>query len=113
MDFVESEYNHCVYIKEVTKDTYIYLLLYVDDMFVASRDATEISKVKKLLNSRFEMKDLGPARQILGKDIERDSGKGILTLSQSDLSRRFSGYSTWMSQRVCQHLLVHISNCLP
>ena len=86
--FLKSEYDHCVYIKEVTKDTCIYMLLYVDDMLVASRDAAEIRKVKQLLSSRFEMKDLGPARRILGMDIERDRERGILTLCQSGCIRK-------------------------
>ena len=34
------------------------------------------------------MKDLGPARRILGMDIERDRVKGILTLSQSGYIRK-------------------------
>lgn len=34
--FFKSEYDHYVYIKKVTKDTYIYMLLYIDDMLVAS-----------------------------------------------------------------------------
>ena len=86
--FVKSEYDHCVYIKEVTKGTYIYLLLYADDMLVASRDVVDIKKVKQLLSSIFEMKDLSPARQILGIDIEKDREKGILTLSQSGYTRK-------------------------
>jgi len=40
-------------------------------MLVASKDAAEIMKVKQLLSSRFEMKDLGLARRILGMDIEK------------------------------------------
>ena len=43
--FVKSDYDHCVYIKEVTKNTYIYMLLYVDDILIASRDAAKIRKV--------------------------------------------------------------------
>ena len=85
---MKSEYDHCAYIKEVTNDTYIYMMLYVDDMLVASRDAAEIRKVKQLLSSRFEMKYLGSAWRILGMDIERDRERGILTLSQSSYIRK-------------------------
>lgn len=35
-----------------------------------------------MLKSEFDMKDLGQARRILGMEICRDRGKGILTLSQ-------------------------------
>ena len=77
------EFDHCVYVKEVTGGIYVYLLLYVDDMLVASKSMVEIEKVKKLLSGRFEMKDLGCARRILGMDINRDRAGGVLTVSQS------------------------------
>lgn len=35
-----------------------------------------------LLNSEFEMKDLGEAKKILGMEIHRDRAKGVLTVSQ-------------------------------
>ena len=81
--FKRSEYDHCVYIKEAKSGNRVYLLLYVDDMLLASKDLEEINTVKGLLASRFDMKDLGPARRILGMDIERDREGGVLTLSQT------------------------------
>ncbi|KAL1200962.1 Retrovirus-related Pol polyprotein from transposon TNT 1-94 [Cardamine amara subsp. amara] len=81
--FKRSKYDHCVYIKESKGKCFIYLLLYVDDMLIASKDMKEIQIVKDLLSNRFEMKDLGAARRILGMDIERDRKGGVLTLSQS------------------------------
>lgn len=83
LGFRRCEFDHCVYVKVVTGGIYIYLLLYVDDMLVASKSMVEIEKVKKLLSGRFEMKDLGCARRILGMDIHRDRAAGVLTLSQS------------------------------
>ncbi|GJQ89640.1 retrovirus-related pol polyprotein from transposon TNT 1-94 [Tanacetum coccineum] len=60
----------------------IILLLYVDDMLVAGSDMAEIKKLKRQLSQEFEMKDLGPAKQILGMSIIRDITKGTLRLSQ-------------------------------
>ncbi|GJX75491.1 transposable element [Tanacetum coccineum] len=60
----------------------IYLLLYVDDMLVAAKDMEEIKKLKILLNTEFDMKDLGAARKILGMEIIRDRKHGKLFLSQ-------------------------------
>ena len=51
---------------------YIYLLLYVDDMLIASKSRSAIDKLKKDLFSEFEMKDLGEAKKMLGMEIERD-----------------------------------------
>lgn len=81
--FNKSEFNLCVYYKKLKEEDYIYLLLYVDDMMLISKDISEVNKVKKILNSEFDMKDLGPASRILGMDIERDRAGGVLTLSQS------------------------------
>ena len=43
---------------------------------------TEIDRLKKQLSENFEMKDLGPAKQILGMRISKDRYEGILNLSQ-------------------------------
>ena len=39
-------------------------------------------KLKSLLSSQFDMKDLGAAKKILGIEIHRDRGVGKLWLSQ-------------------------------
>ena len=83
LGFRRCEFDHCVYVKKTTRGIYVYLLLYVDDMLVASKRMVEIEKVKKLLSRKFEMNDLGCARRILGKDIQRDRAGGVLTVSQS------------------------------
>ena len=50
-------------------------------------------KVKAMLKSEFEMKDLGAAKRLLGMDIHRDRSLGRLWLSQSEyiekILRRF------------------------
>ncbi|GJZ55995.1 retrovirus-related pol polyprotein from transposon TNT 1-94 [Tanacetum coccineum] len=47
-----------------------------------SSDMAEIKKLKRQLSQEFEMKELGPAKQILGMSIIRDKTKGTLRLSQ-------------------------------
>lgn len=64
--FQRSQYDSCVYFKDVEKRNGIYLLLYVDDILIASRNKVEVEKLKILLNSEFKMKDLGDAKKILG-----------------------------------------------
>ncbi|GKB57971.1 retrovirus-related pol polyprotein from transposon TNT 1-94 [Tanacetum coccineum] len=73
--------DHCCYLKKVGSSSII-LLLYVDDMLVAGSDMAKIKKLKRQLSQEFEMKDLGPAKQILGMSIIRDRTKGTLRLSQ-------------------------------
>lgn len=77
----KCEMDHCCYVKKF-KSSYIILLLYVDDMLIAGADMKEIIKLKKQMSEEFEMKDLGPAKQILGMNIVRNKKDGSLTLSQ-------------------------------
>lgn len=67
-DFKRSDYNSCVYLKTVNGSA-IYLLLYVDDILIVAKDKSEIEKLKAQLSNKFEMKDLGVAKKILGMEI--------------------------------------------
>jgi len=79
--FKRSDYDSCVYIKLVD-GSHIYLLLYVDDMLISTKSREQITALKKLLNSEFDMKDLGAAKKILDMEITRDRNSGLLFLSQ-------------------------------
>ena len=81
--FSRSSYDNCVYIRWLENGVGIFLLLYVDDMLVASVDRNKIDKLKGQLSREFEMKDLGKAKKILGMQIIRDENKGILKISKS------------------------------
>ncbi|CAM8960295.1 unnamed protein product [Rhodiola kirilowii] len=83
-DFKRSSYDWCIYFKYWDNGSAIYLLLYVDDMLIASDSMQLISDLKEQLNAQFEMKDLGPAKKILGMEIVRDRGKRTLFLNQTD-----------------------------
>jgi len=57
-------------------------------MLIVGANMAEINKLKKQLLENFEMKDLGPAKQILGMRISRDRSEGILNLSQKKIYRK-------------------------
>lgn len=57
------------------------MLLYVDDTLVVCKSRNEIEALKQLLNSEFDMKDLGQAKKILSTDIRKDKGKGTMFFS--------------------------------
>jgi len=57
-------------------------VLYVDDMLIAAEHKSDVQKLKGLLSAEFEMKDLGPAKKILGMEIYRDRSQKKLFLSQ-------------------------------
>ncbi|RVW85315.1 Retrovirus-related Pol polyprotein from transposon TNT 1-94 [Vitis vinifera] len=83
-EFMRNQYDSCVYFKTLPDGSFIYLLLYVDDMLIAAKNRAEINKLKQLLSSEFEMKDLGAAKKILGMEIWRDRDAGLFTLPSTD-----------------------------
>ena len=80
--FFRSNYDCCVYIRKLRGGDYIYLLLYVDDMLIASKSKVEIDRLKIQLGQEFETKDLGAAKKILGMENRRERSDRKLFLSQ-------------------------------
>ena len=85
--FKRCETDHCCYVK-FFGNSYIILLLYVDDMLIVGSNIEEINILKKQLSKQFAMKDLGIAKQILGMRIVRDKANGTLKLSQSEYVKK-------------------------
>jgi hypothetical protein len=85
--FTRCQADHCCYVKSFD-NSYIILLLYVDDMLIAGSSIEEINNLKKQLSKQFAMKDLGPAKQILGMRITRDRANGTLKLSQTEYVKK-------------------------
>ena len=54
----------------------------MDDILIACKSREVVQELKEALSRKFEMKDLGPARKILGMKIFRNRAKGLLHLSQ-------------------------------
>ena len=79
--FETNAVEDCVYHK-FSGSRYIFLVLYVDDILLASNDKELLHETKKFLSKKFEMKDLGEASFVLGIQIHRDRSWGILGLSQ-------------------------------
>ncbi|KAH9733955.1 Integrase catalytic domain-containing protein [Citrus sinensis] len=86
--FTRSEHDHCVYFRRLPDGAFIYLLLYVDDMLIASKNRDEIERLKKQLASEFEMKDLGDAQRIRGIEIHRDKKNGSVWLTQKSYLKK-------------------------
>ncbi|WJZ95165.1 hypothetical protein VitviT2T_013955 [Vitis vinifera] len=79
--FKENTVDQCIYLK-FSGSKFIILVLYVDDILLASSDVGLLHETKRFLSSKFDMKDLGDASFVLGIQIYRDRPRGILGLSQ-------------------------------
>jgi hypothetical protein len=79
--FKENVVDNCVYAK-FNNGKCIFLILYVDDVLLASSDVNLLQETKKFLSSKFDMKDHGEASFVLGIEIHRDRRKEVLGLSQ-------------------------------
>ncbi|KAJ9552550.1 LOW QUALITY PROTEIN: hypothetical protein OSB04_016595 [Centaurea solstitialis] len=71
--FQIKECDKCVY------NTYVIICLHVDDMLIMGTNLDIINQTKKMLNSSFDMKDLGVADVILGIKIQKDPNGYTLT----------------------------------
>jgi hypothetical protein len=79
--FSENKVDNCIYVKFKGKDFTI-LVLYVNDILLASSDKNMLYETKSFLSSNFGMKDLGDGSYVLGIEIHQDRTKDILGLSQ-------------------------------
>ena len=69
--YMRCEYDCCIYFRVLADGSYIFLALYIDDILVAVKSKQEIVKLKSLLSSEFDMKDLGAAKKILDRNLPR------------------------------------------
>jgi hypothetical protein len=73
--FKENEEDNCNYAK-FRSGKFIFLILYVDGILLASSDVSLLLEIKIFLFSNFDMKDLDEASFVLGIEIHRDRRKG-------------------------------------
>jgi hypothetical protein len=56
--FKENTIDRCIYLK-VSGSKFMFLILYVDDILLASSNLGLLHKTKEFLSKNFEMKDMG------------------------------------------------------
>lgn len=75
MGFVLLTGDSCVFINHSTRAI---IALYVDDLLIFAKTMEQMNAVKDFLNNEYKMKDLGPAKYILGIQIKREENRIIL-----------------------------------
>lgn len=81
MEFRSYSFQPCIFIWK-NEDKIAMLLLYVDDILLASNSAEKVTQVKSILENEFSITDLGAPRKFLGMEIERDRVNGVIKLHQ-------------------------------
>ena len=79
--FKENIIDQCIYLK-VSGSKFIFLILYVDDILLASSDLGLLGETKEYLSKNFHMVDMGEANYVIGIEMFRDRSRGVLGLSQ-------------------------------
>ena len=79
----ENLVDQCIYLK-ISGSKICIIVLYVDDMLLASNNMGMILETKQFLSKNFDMKDLGEASYVIGIEIHRDRSCGLLGLSQKN-----------------------------
>ena len=70
--------------------------LYVDDVLITGPNKAGIKRVKKGLNAKFHMSDLGPCAYYLGMTVKRDRQAGTIRLGQAAYVTRFlNHFNCW------------------
>ncbi|KAK8931081.1 hypothetical protein KSP39_PZI016518 [Platanthera zijinensis] len=109
IDFTKTTLDHCVFVKQYAPKDFVILLIYVDDMLIIGKKTPRITELKRQLSSKFEMKDLGPAKTILGMHIRRDRGTRFLWLSQERYIRKvLQRFSMDQAKKVSTPLATHL-----
>ena len=108
--------DNCVFVQKFSDDDFIILLLYVDDMLIIGRNSSRIDRLKNQLSKAFAMKDLGPAKQILGIRIHRERDAKKLYLSQEKyiekVLRRFNmDKAKAVSSPLATHFKLNTEQC--
>jgi hypothetical protein len=85
--FKENTVDRCIYLK-VSGSKFLFLILYVDDILLASSDLGLLHETKEFLSKNFEMKDMGEATYVIGIEIFRVRSRGLLGLSQKQYIER-------------------------
>ena len=79
--FEENIMDQCIY-QKVSGSKICFLVLYVDDIFLATNYKGLLYEVKQFLSKNFDMNDMGEASYVIGIKIHRERSRGILGLSQ-------------------------------
>lgn len=81
--FKADDQESCLYVWR-EEGRFVIIVLYVDDMLIASNDERSLNEIKRKLMKNFEVTDLGEPKMFLGIEIKRDRTARTMTLTQEE-----------------------------
>ena len=86
LGFAKSLADNCLYTR-IQDGLKMLIVLHVDDLSIACKSRTQIVTFKKLMHSKYGIKELGPINRFLMYQVQRDRSKGTIVLHQNDYIR--------------------------
>lgn len=80
-NYTQSTADECVYIR-ITGPSMEVISVYVDDLGLFANSKKGMKQMKRELNEKYTMTDLGEMKKILGLRVERNREEGTLKISQ-------------------------------
>ncbi|KAL0534470.1 hypothetical protein IC582_028761 [Cucumis melo] len=78
LEFQQSKADYSIFIRG-KNDSFIALLVYVDDIIITGANALHIQELKRAFNQKFLLKDLGLLKIFLGLELARNSSDLFLS----------------------------------
>lgn len=91
--------DYCVFIQDKGFDSCVIVIIYVDDMILASSLEAQIQRIKQQISAKFEIDDLGELKYYLGINIEK-SIDSIRLNQHSYISKLVEKYQLGESRNV-------------
>ncbi|XP_028391792.1 uncharacterized protein LOC114516495 isoform X1 [Dendronephthya gigantea] len=67
---LDDTLDPCVYVRTIDDERCVIVIVWVDDIIIASSDSNSLQSVKKSLKERFKMTDLGILKWFLGTEFQ-------------------------------------------
>ncbi|KAL6320926.1 hypothetical protein AAG906_010735 [Vitis piasezkii] len=113
----ENVMDQCIYLK-VSGSKVCFLVLYVDDILLATNDKGLLHEVKQFLSKNFDMKDMGEASYVIGIKIHRGRFQDIFkkpkitSLCRRTINLEVVGYLDSNFASVLIHVNQHLDTFL-
>ena len=105
--FVQSKSDDSMFTR-IQKGSIIILLVYLNDILIASNDVDAVSTFKQFLDNKFKLKDLGSLKFFLGLEVARTT-RGISLCRESSPLSYYQTRGCWLANSQMFLWINHLS----